>query len=72
MQFFIVAVLYLLIRFLKYVISFVFCLKTLDPYIRPWASSSESEKKRHTGELISKPAKGRCSANTKKDESALG
>uniref|UniRef100_A0A3B4C7E8 C2H2-type domain-containing protein n=1 Tax=Pygocentrus nattereri TaxID=42514 RepID=A0A3B4C7E8_PYGNA len=32
--------------------------KTLDPYDRPWATKPESEKKRHTGELISKPAKG--------------
>ncbi|KAF5897381.1 zinc finger protein, partial [Clarias magur] len=32
--------------------------KTLDPYIRPWASNSEREKKQPTGELISKPAKG--------------
>ncbi|KAK2852897.1 hypothetical protein Q7C36_008098 [Tachysurus vachellii] len=32
--------------------------KTLDPYIRPWASNSEHEKKNPTGELISKPAKG--------------
>ncbi|XP_062852000.1 zinc finger protein 318 isoform X2 [Trichomycterus rosablanca] len=32
--------------------------KTLDLYDRPWASNSESEKKRPTGQLISKPAKG--------------
>ncbi|XP_076831452.1 zinc finger protein 318 [Brachyhypopomus gauderio] len=32
--------------------------KTVDPYDRPWAPKSDSEKKQPSGELISKPAKG--------------